>query len=89
MTQAPITANLSTFEQEVDPFADFRLLLQGHLTGGRIPEGRKVLLELLTFISSLDEETAFGIVKQIAEERFIDTSATQTSLEAFDLVVPS
>lgn len=73
----------------MNPFGDFDHQLRGHLTGAPIPNGRAVLLELLTFITDIDENTSFGLIAEAAQLYGVDISSAADSRAAFDLIVPS
>ena len=89
MTQAPVTEIASSADEGgMNPFGDFDHQLKGHLSGAPIPNGRAVLLELLTFIADIDEETSFGLVAEAAQFYGVDIGAASNSRAAFDLLVP-
>ena len=90
MNQEPQTTNLLITEEDasINPFADFVLSLEGHLTGAPIADGRTVLVEDQTFLSALDEEATMQIIESVAASLSIDISTALTSRAALDLLVP-
>ena len=80
----------SVDDMEVNPFGDFQHLIQGHVSGGApIPNGRAVLLDLLTFISDLDEELSFDLVAEAAQTYGVDVSTAANSRAALEILLPS
>ena len=79
----------SADEGDMNPFGDFDHQLRGHLTGAPIPNGRAVLLDLLTFISDLDEELSFDLVAEAAQTYGVDVSTAANSRAALEILLPS
>jgi hypothetical protein len=78
---------ISEEDESIDPFADFVIELEGHLTGAPIADGYTVLTEQQTFLSGLDEKATKEIIESVAATLNIDISDAITSREALEVMV--
>lgn len=89
MTQELETATPIGAEEEfaIDLFADFNDQLRGHLSGASMPNGKKDLADLCSFISNMDEAQVLQIIRNASSLRSVDLSKAKTSKKALELLL--